>query len=57
MILKNIFIKKIIFFDFPIMEKIKRSELVYAKNYIDGHTPYTVEKQQYDSWVLFYLTV
>lgn len=39
------------------MEKIKRSELVYAKNYIDGHTPYTVEKQQYDSWVFILLNI
>lgn len=31
--------------------KISKETLVYAKRFIDFNTPYTEDKQIYDSWV------
>ena len=33
-------------------KKITKNVLVYAKDYIDHNTPYKVENQIYDTWVI-----
>ena len=35
-------------------QRISNNVLIYAKNYIDHHTNYTVESQEYDTWVFYF---